>query len=73
MICNKCHVHVEDGTTVCPFCGAAIEPETTEQEQREPVSYEVEETADTVAEETSKVEENTDIPAEIPVELEQHL
>jgi len=42
----------------------------TELEQQKPVSYEVEETAETVAEEATQVEETADIPTEIPVELE---
>ena len=37
MICKKCHVHVEDGTAVCPICGAEIKPETVLEE----VSFEV--------------------------------
>ncbi len=32
MICNKCHAQVEEGTTVCPVCGAAIEEEILGQE-----------------------------------------
>lgn len=70
MICNKCHVHVEDGTTVCPVCGAAIEPEVTDLEVQEATSVEVEETPETVAEELQEVEAEADNCAEIPVELE---
>lgn len=37
MICKKCHVHAEDGTAVCPVCGAEIEPDAVLEE----VSFEV--------------------------------
>lgn len=33
MICKKCHVHVEEGTAVCPACGEKIEPEAVLEEK----------------------------------------
>ena len=59
MICNKCHVHVEEGTTVCPVCGAAIEPEEVAAEQiTEETEVAIEETVseETPAEETAEEE-----------------
>lgn len=32
MICKKCHVHVDEDTTVCPVCGAQIDPEAVLKE-----------------------------------------
>ena len=56
MICNKCHVHVEDGTTVCPVCGAAIEAEAV-LEQEVPVT-EVEDVTIIPSENSGEVENN---------------
>lgn len=62
MICNKCHVHVEDGTTVCPVCGAAMEADPVEK--LETASPEEQATPDTI------VEDITIIPSENPQEVE---
>ena len=40
MVCKKCHVQVEEGTTVCPVCGEKIEPEAVLEEQL-PIETEV--------------------------------
>ena len=66
MICNKCHVHVEDGTTVCPVCGAAIEAEAV-LEQEVPVT-EVEDVTIIPSENSGEVENNFEISEDIPEE-----
>ncbi len=66
MICNKCHVHVEDGTTVCPVCGAEIEAEAV-QEQEVPVT-EVEDVTIIPSEIAEEVEHNCEITEDIPEE-----
>lgn len=66
MICNKCHVHVEDGTTVCPVCGAEIEAEAV-QEQEVPMT-EVEEITIIPGENAEEVEHNFEITEDIPEE-----
>lgn len=71
MICNKCHVHVDEGTTVCPVCGAAIEPESVVEQEasvQEPVADEVETEASLEAEEITEAasgaqEEAVPVPA----------
>ena len=73
MICNKCHVHVEEGTTVCPVCGAAIEPEVAAEQDAETVEVPVEEAVDagTAAEfsvEEVAVEENETVSEDIQEE-----
>ncbi len=73
MICNKCHVQVEDGVAVCPVCGAAIEPEEMKEQEaitQEPVLFEVEETIDTDAENLQTVEGECDSQVESPTEME---
>lgn len=67
MICKKCHVHVEEGETVCPVCGAAMEEELLEQET---ASCEEEEAIAASGEETVEVFEE---PAEETAEAEEAL
>ncbi len=61
MICNKCHVQVEEGTTVCPVCGAAIEAEAVvEQEVSTPEAV----VDETETEASVEVEENSELSPE---------
>ncbi len=73
MICNKCHVQVEEGTTVCPVCGAPIEPEVVVEQEVAAVEAEaanvfsVEEIADPEENETAMEElqeEENSVPAQ---------
>lgn len=66
MICSKCHVHVEDGATVCPVCGAEIEAETV-QEQSVPAT-EVEDVTIIPSENEGEMERNYEITEDIPEE-----
>lgn len=64
MICNKCHALVEEGETLCPVCGAAIEPETVVEievsgQETAPNEMTVETEVSAEVEENSEVSEET--------------
>ena len=64
MVCKKCHVHMEEDASVCPVCGAAVEPEEAATEQiAEEIEAVNEEAVAEVAVEETPAEEITETPA----------
>ena len=63
MICNKCHVHVEEGTTVCPVCGAEINAEQTIHQETPTVI--VEDVTITPCEHTAEVDNPFEITEDV--------
>ncbi len=63
MICKKCHVHVEDGATVCPVCGAAIEPE--EMCEQEAAAATVEDVTIIPSEDAAEVQNQFEITEDV--------
>ena len=66
MICNKCHVHVDDDARFCPMCGAPMTEEPAEQ-QETPV-VEVEDITIHPSENEAPVEDSFHITEDIPEE-----
>lgn len=69
MICKKCHAHVEEGETVCPACGAAMEEETCVETQEAASCEKVTETPAEILEEVTEIPaaEVTEEAAQAPV------